>query len=67
MIWLSPIYKSRTMTTDMISPDYQDIMTIFVAPPPGVGAPGATMGDFDGMIDEMHKRGIKLGTPQGAG
>lgn len=49
VIWLSPIYKSPNDDNGYDISDYQDIMTDF-----------GTMEDFDRMIAEMHKRGIKL-------
>ena len=49
VIWLSPIYKSPNDDNGYDISDYQDIMTDF-----------GTMEDFDRMITEMHKRGIKL-------
>ena len=49
IIWLSPIYCSPLADQGYDISDYQDIMTDF-----------GTMEDFDRMIAEMHKRGIKL-------
>ena len=49
VIWLSPIYQSPNDDNGYDISDYQDIMTEF-----------GTMEDFDRMISEMHKRGLKL-------
>ena len=54
VIWLSPIYKSPNDDNGYDISDYQDIMTDF-----------GTMEDFDRMITEMHKRGIKLMSTDG--
>lgn len=48
-IWLSPCYKSPNDDNGYDISDYTDIMDEF-----------GTMDDWKHMIDEMHKRGIKL-------
>ena len=49
VIWLSPVYKSPNYDNGYDISDYQDIMDEF-----------GTMEDFDEMLAEAHKRGIKL-------
>lgn len=49
VIWLSPIYQSPNDDNGYDISDYRNIMTDF-----------GTMADFDEMLSEMHKRGIKL-------
>lgn len=49
VIWLSPIYQSPNDDNGYDISDYQDIMKDF-----------GTMEDFDRLIAEMHKRGLKL-------
>lgn len=49
MIWLSPVYQSPNDDNGYDISDYQDIMKEF-----------GTMEDFDRMLSEMHKRGLKL-------
>ena len=49
VIWLSPIYKSPNDDNGYDISDYQDIMDEF-----------GTMEDFDEMLAEAHKRGIKI-------
>ncbi len=49
VIWLSPVYKSPNDDNGYDISDYQDIMTEF-----------GTLADWDEMLSEMHKRGIKL-------
>lgn len=49
IIWLSPIYKSPNDDNGYDISDYRDIMTEF-----------GTMKDFDELLREMHKRGLKL-------
>ena len=49
VIWLSPIYQSPNDDNGYDISDYQDIMKEF-----------GTMEDFDRMLSEMHKRGLKL-------
>ncbi|MDD7740068.1 MAG: alpha-glucosidase [Fusicatenibacter sp.] len=49
VIWLSPVYKSPNDDNGYDISDYQDIMDEF-----------GTMEDFDRMLDEIHKRGMKL-------
>lgn len=49
VIWLSPIYKSPNDDNGYDISDYTDIMDEF-----------GTMSDFDLLLDEMHKRGLKL-------
>lgn len=48
-VWLSPCYKSPNDDNGYDISDYYDIMDEF-----------GTMDDWKHMIDEMHKRGIKL-------
>ena len=48
-VWLSPCYKSPNDDNGYDISDYCDIMDEF-----------GTMEDWKRMIDEMHKRGIKL-------
>ncbi|AGK98682.1 glycoside hydrolase family 13 protein [Clostridium pasteurianum] len=49
MVWLSPIYKSPNEDNGYDISDYQDIMDDF-----------GTMHDFDELLSEAHKRGIKI-------
>lgn len=49
VLWLSPIYKSPNDDNGYDISDYQDIMDEF-----------GTMEDFDEMLAEAHKRGIKI-------
>ena len=49
VIWLSPVYKSPNDDNGYDISDYQDIMEEF-----------GTLADWDEMLAEMHKRGIKL-------
>ena len=49
VIWLSPVYQSPNVDNGYDISDYQAIMQEF-----------GTMEDFDRMLSEMHKRGIKL-------
>jgi oligo-1,6-glucosidase len=49
VIWLSPVYKSPNDDNGYDISDYQDIMDDF-----------GTMQDFDEMLEEAHKRGIKI-------
>jgi oligo-1,6-glucosidase len=49
VIWLSPVYKSPNDDNGYDISDYQDIMTEF-----------GTLADFDVLLAEMHKRGLKL-------
>ena len=49
VLWLSPIYASPNDDMGYDISDYQKIMTEF-----------GTMDDFDLMLDEIHKRGMKL-------
>ncbi len=49
VLWLSPIYDSPNDDNGYDIRDYGKIMTEF-----------GTMDDFDIMIDEIHKRGMKL-------
>ncbi|HEY5692362.1 MAG TPA: alpha-glucosidase, partial [Cyclobacteriaceae bacterium] len=48
-VWLNPIYSSPNDDNGYDVSDYREIMTDF-----------GTMADFDLMLEEMHKRGIKL-------
>jgi len=49
VIWLSPVYKSPNDDNGYDISDYQDIMDEF-----------GTLADWEEMLAEMHKRGIKL-------
>ena len=49
VVWLSPVYKSPNDDNGYDISDYQDIMTEF-----------GTLADWEEMLAEMHKRGIKL-------
>lgn len=49
VVWLSPVYKSPNDDMGYDISDYQAIMDEF-----------GTMADWDEMLDEMHKRGIRL-------
>ncbi|MDZ5473602.1 alpha-glucosidase [Bacillus sp. 31A1R] len=49
VVWLSPVYKSPNDDNGYDISDYQDIMDEF-----------GTMEDWEEMLAEMHKRGIKL-------
>jgi oligo-1,6-glucosidase len=49
VIWLSPVYKSPNDDNGYDISDYRDIMDEF-----------GTMADWELLLDEMHKRGIKL-------
>lgn len=49
VIWLSPVYKSPNADNGYDISDYQDIMDEF-----------GTMEDFDKLLDEAHKRNIKI-------
>jgi len=49
VIWLSPVYKSPNDDNGYDISDYYDIMDEF-----------GTMADMDRLIDEGHKRGIKM-------
>ena len=49
IIWLSPVYKSPNCDNGYDISDYQDIMDDF-----------GTMEDFDEMLGEAHKRGLKI-------
>lgn len=49
VIWLSPMYKSPNDDNDYDISDYQDIMEEF-----------GTMEDFNHLLSETHKRGMKL-------
>lgn len=49
MVWLSPVYDSPNDDNGYDIRDYRDIMKEF-----------GTMEDFDRLLEEMHKRGIKL-------
>ncbi len=48
-VWLNPIYSSPNDDNGYDVSDYRNIMSDF-----------GTMADFDLMLSEMHKRGIKL-------
>lgn len=48
-VWMSPCFKSPNYDNGYDVSDYTDIMEEF-----------GTMADFDEMLAEMHKRGIKL-------
>jgi oligo-1,6-glucosidase len=49
VVWLSPVYKSPNDDNGYDVSDYQDIMDEF-----------GTLADWDELLTEMHKRGIKL-------
>ncbi|MCI5649716.1 MAG: alpha-glucosidase [Fusicatenibacter sp.] len=49
VLWLSPVYKSPNDDNGYDISDYQDIMDEF-----------GSMEDFDRMLEEIHKRGMKL-------
>ena len=49
VIWLSPVYKSPNYDNGYDISGYQEIMSEF-----------GTMADFDNMLAEAHKRGIKI-------
>ena len=49
VLWLSPVYKSPNDDNGYDISDYQDIMDDF-----------GTMSDFDRMLQEAHKRGLKI-------
>jgi oligo-1,6-glucosidase len=49
VIWLSPVYKSPNDDNGYDISDYQDIMDEF-----------GTLEDWDELLAEMHKRGLKL-------
>ena len=49
VVWLSPVYDSPNDDNGYDIRDYRDIMKEF-----------GTMEDFDRLLEEMHKRGIKL-------
>ena len=49
VVWLCPVYKSPNDDNGYDVSDYQDIMDEF-----------GTLGDWDELLAEMHKRGIRL-------
>ena len=49
VVWLSPVYQSPNDDNGYDISDYQNIMQEF-----------GTMEEFDRMLAEMHKRGIRL-------
>jgi oligo-1,6-glucosidase len=49
VVWLSPVYKSPNDDNGYDISNYQDIMAEF-----------GTLGDWEELLAEMHKRGIKL-------
>ena len=49
VVWLSPVYKSPNDDNGYDISDYQDIMQEF-----------GTLADWEELLAEMHKRGIKL-------
>src|SRR5688572_31370933 len=49
VVWLCPVYKSPNDDNGYDISDYQDIMDEF-----------GTLGDWEELLAEMHKRGIKL-------
>lgn len=49
VVWLNPIYSSPNDDNGYDVSDYQNIMKDF-----------GTMADFDTLLSEMHKRGLKL-------
>lgn len=48
-VWLSPIYRSPQDDNGYDISDYQDVDPIF-----------GTLADLDGLIDALHRRGIKV-------
>lgn len=49
VIWVSPVYESPNDDNGYDISDYHDIMSEF-----------GTMADFDELLDEVHKRGMKI-------
>jgi oligo-1,6-glucosidase len=49
VLWLSPVYKSPNYDNGYDISDYRDIMSEF-----------GTMADFDRLLAEAHKRGLKI-------
>ena len=49
VIWLSPVYRSPNDDNGYDISDYHDIMPEF-----------GTLDDFDEMVNQMHRRGLKL-------
>jgi oligo-1,6-glucosidase len=49
VIWLSPVYQSPNDDNGYDISDYQDIMAEF-----------GTMADFDELLEQLHRRGMKL-------
>lgn len=49
VVWLSPVYKSPNDDNGYDISDYQDIMDEF-----------GTMADWEELLEEMHKRGIRM-------
>src|ERR1041385_7682276 len=49
VVWLCPVYKSPNDDNGYDVSNYQDIMDEF-----------GTLGDWDELLAEMHKRGIRL-------
>jgi oligo-1,6-glucosidase len=49
VVWLSPVYRSPMDDNGYDISDYQDIDPLF-----------GTMADFDGLLADVHDRGIKL-------
>lgn len=49
LIWISPIYKSPNDDNGYDISDYKDILEEF-----------GTMEDFDNLLEEVHKRGMRL-------
>ncbi len=49
LIWISPIYKSPNDDNGYDISDYEDILEEF-----------GTMEDFDNLLEEVHKRGMRL-------
>jgi oligo-1,6-glucosidase len=49
VVWLSPVYKSPNDDNGYDISDYQDIMDEF-----------GTLADWDELLAELHRRGIKL-------
>jgi oligo-1,6-glucosidase len=49
ILWLSPVYKSPNDDMGYDISDYQDIMDEF-----------GTMADFDNLLEQAHKRGIRI-------
>jgi glycosidase len=49
LLWMNPFFASPGVDNGYDISDYQDIMTEF-----------GSLADFDALLEEMHRRGIKL-------